>query len=377
MKRRRFAALFSSRSNRRAGVALLLVLGLIALLGVLTTLVTEQLKLRLIESVRREQRAELKEAALAGLAAKLAQIAEYGVAQGVVFGPGQGWGDFPQDARGYACERGIELQIGVRDESGCLPLNTTDVAGLAKLFRYLEIPEEASLRLAGALADWVDPDDAVRDNGAEKESYPEGAGPANRAINHPDEILRIAGFAEWFVDKDGLPNERFFRLIPLVSVHSENAWPNINGAGPAVLDFLASEVGIDGTQLMQARSERGVFRRPSELVLAGVPESMGGLVSFTSTVLHVKVIASRGDAAGGVDALVRIRYGSLHIESLVEAMEVPDPSEFTVMSSNTSLTGAAAGSSPSAVVSVRKVRRPFLNEISNTHFAPYRWNQLL
>lgn len=311
------------RGTARRGVALLLVLGLVALLGVLTTLLVQQLKVRLIETARREMRSELREAALAGLAAKLAEIAEYRAAEGAVYGPGQGLGGVPENALRYGRERGFEFRMSIRDESAYLPINPQDVAALAKLFRYLEIPDEASVRLSGALADWVDPDDAARLNGAERESYPEGAGPANAPIGHLDELLTVAGFAEWFADGDGLPNERFSRLAALVSVHGENPRPNINGAGLAVMSFLADEVGADGVRLLEARkqSPRGVFRREGELALAGAPGALASRIAFSASLLRIQVLAARGEVTGGVEAFVRIRPSGLQVESLVDSTE--------------------------------------------------------
>lgn len=119
----------------------------------------------------------------------------------------------------------ILLEIEVTDERGKVNINEADEESLKRLFEGNGLDEEYAELLAAAVADWRDPDEMERPNGAELPAY-EAAGLAVGPGNHRFVLI------EQLLQVLGMPWELFKRLENAVTVYEETALPD-PAYGPA------------------------------------------------------------------------------------------------------------------------------------------------
>lgn len=183
------------------GIALVLVLWLLALLTALVatfavTARTEQMQARHLRFG-----IEARYAALAGMELAAARMMEPD--------PQRRW--IP-DGREYLTSfAGAELRLRVQDETGKLDINVADDLSLARFFEALGEDSERALRLAGAIVDWRDMDDFVHLHGAEGPEYAAAGlpyGPKNRAFDTLGELQQVLG----------MDYETFERAAPYLTV---------------------------------------------------------------------------------------------------------------------------------------------------------------
>jgi general secretion pathway protein K len=87
--------------------------------------------------------------------------------------------------------------LSFQDDGGLISLRAFVPELLSGLMRYFGATEDARKVFVDSLADWIDPDDLVRLNGAEKDYYaPLGYRPRNAPLLTIDEILMIRGMDE-------------------------------------------------------------------------------------------------------------------------------------------------------------------------------------
>ncbi len=119
----------------------------------------------------------------------------------------------------------VLVEVRITDERGKVNINEADEEVLANLFTGNGLDEEYAEFLAAAIADWRDPDDAERPNGAEDAAY-ESAGLEIGPGNHPfvliEELLQVLG----------MPWELFKRIENAVTVYEDSALPD-PAFGPA------------------------------------------------------------------------------------------------------------------------------------------------
>lgn len=169
-----------------SGIALVLVLWLLALLTALVatfavTARTEQMQARHLRFG-----IEARYAALAGL--------ELAVARMLQPDSDRRW--IPDGREYLTVFEGAELRLRVQDESGKLDINVADAATLTRFFEALGEEPERAQRLAGAIVDWRDPDDMVHLHGAEAPEYAAAGlpyGPKNQAFATLGELQQVLG----------------------------------------------------------------------------------------------------------------------------------------------------------------------------------------
>ncbi len=115
------------------------------------------------------------------------------------------------------------------------------------MVRFLELFELKS-ELADTIADWIDPDDNERPNGAESGYYEGLEDPyeaTNKLLNSIPELRLIKG----------MEDDIFGRLKNYLTVHSDG-WINVNTASKQVLMSLSDELNGDiADEIMAYRSE--------------------------------------------------------------------------------------------------------------------------
>lgn len=119
----------------------------------------------------------------------------------------------------------VLLEIKVTDERGKVNINDADEAALARLFTGNGVEEEYAELLAAAVADWRDPDEMERPNGAEDAAYESAGleiGPGNHRFVLIEEILQVLG----------MPWELFKRIENAITVYEDAPLPD-PAYGPA------------------------------------------------------------------------------------------------------------------------------------------------
>lgn len=201
------------------------------------------------------------------------------------------------DGRTYRVEYdGAVLDVQVRAEAGRLDLNLADEDTLRRLMEQVGVEPARAVALAGAIADWRDPDDLPGPNGAERAQYLAAGldyGPRNRPFLTVDELRRVLG----------MDHATWVRLAPSLTVHA-GAAPEPWLAGPDVLVAL----GID-PMFVQAFMEAREAWQPG---MGEPPASPDGGSFDPARGLGTYSIASRLELAGGRGvaghAIIRVRH---------------------------------------------------------------------
>jgi general secretion pathway protein K len=112
---------------------------------------------------------------------------------------------------------GRMLHVAIQDERGRIDLNTAPDELLAGLLRNVGgLPQDAADALVDRIADWRDPDDLRRLNGAEAADCRQAGlayGPRNAPFQSVDELLLVLGVTP----------DLFRRIRPAITVHARTA----------------------------------------------------------------------------------------------------------------------------------------------------------
>lgn len=206
--------------TRQNGVALVIVLWMLALLAVIAG------------SLVFSARTELAIAGNLASAARAEAAADAGVYKAIHELTSAPPGDplaWHGDGKPHAWDFGdARLAIAIVDESARIDLNTANEALLRGLFVSLGLAPEEAEALTDAIADWRDADDLRRLHGAEQEDYAAAgrpSGPANANFTAVEELRQVLGFTD----------ELYRRLEPLVTVYSGQGGINSAVASRQVL----------------------------------------------------------------------------------------------------------------------------------------------
>ena len=95
---------------------------------------------------------------------------------------------------------GLVVQVTVADVASYLDLNRSSVAQMSARLQTRSIGAKRADELASLIADWRDPDDLVRVNGAELDAYLRAgtgvAGPGNRKFHTTSEVAQVLSITE-------------------------------------------------------------------------------------------------------------------------------------------------------------------------------------
>ncbi|MEW8405325.1 MAG: PilX N-terminal domain-containing pilus assembly protein [Candidatus Thiodiazotropha taylori] len=261
---RRYRGDFAACGSNR-GVALILVLWMVALLTIIAASFSTQSKV---------------ESRLAGnskdaLQAKL--LAESGFSRAVmelmVISPQQRW-NFNGQLYPLQTAQG-ELEVSIRNASGLLDLNKASSDQLNRLFGLISDDPEERNALVDRLHDWRDADDLRRLNGAEDKDY-RAAGydyaTAGKDLTSLEELAYVMGFDA----------ARVNRLRPYVTLNSDTATVDYRFASEQLTALLTS-TGQSGSELTEALDQL-------DSELADLDLSQGGGTS-QSKVFRIEVNA--------------------------------------------------------------------------------------
>jgi general secretion pathway protein K len=220
----------------QSGVALILVLWMLALLTIIGANLVFSSRTALLVAGNLYSRARAEAAADAGVYKAIQEM----------YRPQADPERWTGNGRAHLLTfEGATLSVTVLDESAKIDLNTAPTLLLKGLFRALGAAEPDADALADAVADWRDADDLRSLHGAEKADYA-AAGrnyePANAPFETIEELRQVLGMNE----------DLFRRLEPLVTVYTRQAGINsaaaprevllaLPGATPEQVDFFLEQ----------------------------------------------------------------------------------------------------------------------------------------
>ncbi len=207
------------------GIALVLVLWLVALLGILAGSHAENVHTETVLAAHHVAQARARALAQAG-----AQLA---ILQLLAPGPAGAW---PIDGTVGRFELdGHRIQVAIRDTTGLIDLNTADAGTLGALLAAVGLADEQRDALVDAILDWRDGDDLHRLHGAEDDDYIAAGYPWTARDGAFTTIEELA-----FVR--GVTPAVFRSVAPFITVHSERTNVELEFAPPFVIGALTGQV---------------------------------------------------------------------------------------------------------------------------------------
>lgn len=277
-----------NRTSR--GVALLLVLWLVALFAALVGGFARTAQME------RLQGSVLRDSVVAGEAARAGL--EYALVRVAASDRRLRW--LP-DGRDYPWHFGnADVSVRIVDEMGKVDLNAADPPLLAALFRQVGMAPGDADRLAGAIADWRDPDSLIQvSGGAEDDDY----AAAGRPYGAKDAPFESIAEVEQVL---GMTPAIYAKVEPFLTVFSGNGTPDASYAAPEVL----AAMGLDAAGIVARRRQWDpASGQPPPVLADGQPLSDGGTGTYSiwsrarlrngrETVLHA-IVRSGGNGLPG------------------------------------------------------------------------------
>jgi general secretion pathway protein K len=219
------------RRRRDRGVALLLVLWLVALLAATVGAFALSARTEQLQGQVLARGLEVRGAARAGLEYAIARLAETDEKRRWI-----------PDGREYRWRFGdADVALRIVDEQGKVDLDMADAGLIASLLRQLGSDPQDAQRIAGAIVDWRDEDALTQPaGGAEAPEYAAAGrdyGPANAPFESVAEVEQVLGMTPAL----------YARLAPLVTVYSGRAVPDPAYAPAAVRAATGLPPAPEGT----------------------------------------------------------------------------------------------------------------------------------
>jgi general secretion pathway protein K len=280
-----------AKPQAQHGVALLLVVWLIALLTALIGAFAIAARVESLQGRVLAQGSVAREIARAGLEYALQRVADTDVRTRWV-----------PDGRPYAWTyAGNQLQVQLVDETGKVDLNQTDAQTLASLLRAVGVEEGQAQQLAGAVVDWRDSDPLIQPTGGGEDPQYAEAGLPYGAKDAPFETV---GEVEQVL---GWTPEIYARVRPYLTLYGGRSRPDATYAQGPVLTAL----GMDPNLVLAQR--QGAAGQPSGLVGQGTGtysiESRARLPDGRQAVLRAVVRAGGGPTPGAMYTTLRWEEG--------------------------------------------------------------------
>lgn len=205
------------------------------------------------------------------------------------------------DGTAYGVEALLQtgsIRVAIQDEAGLLNLNTTDETAVAHLLEGLGVARGGSGALAASLGDFVDEDEEVRINGAERGAYLAlGLTPApNHPLTSRWQAFDVLGWRAVF------SGEARMRFWSLTTSAAPDTAININTAPAPVLEAV---FGARPAAALVARRRAGaIIDLEGVEALTGAPVATAAGPSFRVALVFggSRVALERRIVLGGPDA---------------------------------------------------------------------------
>jgi len=257
----------SGRAGER-GIALILVLWVLALLSVIAVGFASNARTELLVVRNQIEAARARAIAEAGISLAILEMTQMDQERRWI-------ADGREHVLAYGEDR---IQVSVQDEAGKIDLNAAPDELLEGVLRAVGM--EGAGRLVDAIGDWKDPDDLTRPLGAEGSDYRAAGlpyGPSNGPFLAVDELRLLIGMTPAL----------FERIRPLVTVYSRSGRINPLTAPPEVIRALPG-VSLDQADLYLAtRSALDVPQQDMLPALIGAEQYLARLSSQIVTIRSV------------------------------------------------------------------------------------------
>ena len=295
---------FGMKIGRQRGVALVMVLLIVAMATTIAAFMAQQQGFWQREVLNGRDRAQARRIAEAGIDWARAVLADDKVANhDDVDSPKEMWA---LQLPAIPVEGG-EVQGTIIDQQGLFNLNSlvnngaasaVNVARFQRLLSALGLPQE----LGNALVDWMDANSETSANGAEDEYYLALAKPyrcANRPLSDVGELAWVKGFDAAIIKK----------LLPFVTVLPESGTAvNVNFAPPEVLMAMLPGLHLQEARQLATQIKTTPFKTLAEFTQQ-LPRSVtqeGNMnLSVNSQYFMVTGYATQGDGASAAHALLK------------------------------------------------------------------------
>lgn len=298
--------------TKRKGSVLIAVLGLVALLSAMMISFLAEATERIKFNGLLDRGSDLRERAYSGMEVTLASIAQIAEIDRGLTCASQGWTE-PLQYANFTPFDDCEINVTVEDESAKLPLASLNETQLSAIFEELDFSASDASRFSLFILDWMDDDDDARLDSMDGEDYEDAQDPcvpSNAVPRSWNEFLKIKDMRSIFLDENGNPNAKFEIFKDAVSLYNSGT-VNVNDVSPFVLAVLAELGSFDDAQVLRKMEGSDGIRWTSDDKIAtsvgdlGVPEIP--LSSFSAQLLHLRVVASRGDSHFTIDALLKYK----------------------------------------------------------------------
>ena len=228
-----------TEKNHRSGAALILILGILAVLGWLTAEIVKETVRQQAESAAFSRRQKLRETAWSAAECVLASLREKKLVEGDLYTVPADGAKLLENA-GYAAPKGLRVSVALSDESGKLGWLALKEDDLRELLTDCGVPPDVSPKLTDILLDRFEYSPDKRLLGMKRDDYLDAGlpPPPERPPESFAELLEAPGMAACFENADGSPNEHFHDLISCLSPGGDTTEPNLNTASPALLRHL-------------------------------------------------------------------------------------------------------------------------------------------
>jgi general secretion pathway protein K len=205
-------------SNKQQGIALVIVLWMLALLTILATGYSRMMRTETMLTANMVHSSQATSLAEAGINIAIVELLKPVLEQ-----------DWKTDGTPYEYELNNNIiTVKIRAENGKIDLNTAPTELLYGLLKSVNETEEDLLPLLQAMLDWRDKNDQVRNHGAEDEYYRYAGlryGAKDGPFNSLDELLLVKGFTP----------ELYRKIKPALTIYSHQAEINLQSAPREVL----------------------------------------------------------------------------------------------------------------------------------------------
>lgn len=279
--------------KRERGVALILVMWLTMLLAAVVGAFALSAQMEKLQGRTLSRGIVASQAARAGV--------EYALTRLTDGDPRRQW---HADGRDYAWSfGGAQVRIVAVDESGKVDLNSADVGLLSKLFVAAGVDRAQADAIAGAIADWRDPDDLLQPQGGAEDPAYAAAGLPWGAKDAPfDTVAELEQVL-------GMTPAIYAKVAPYLTVYSGQMMPDAQFADALVLQAM----GVDQAPVLERRKASGPL--PDAPVLGAGSgtysiDSRARLPDGRQAVLRVVVRAGISNVPGSAYTALRWEEGA-------------------------------------------------------------------
>ena len=266
---------FAHLSRQQTGLALVMVLWLVVLLGIIASGHAYNVRTETRLAAMHVQTAKARAAVETGLSFAILQLLAEDLAT-----------PWPIDGTvDQILFDDTQIRIAIRDATGLIDLNAAGPDLLQALTTALNVDKEREQRVVAAILDWRDGDDIKHREGAEDSDYVSRGYPwtaRNGVFSSVEELRYVMGMTQ----------QLFSEMAPFVTVYSEQAGINLEFAAPFLLNAMQGQV------VMSAAIQRS--RSSAQTVAA-----------TGSGTYHIYVSTTNNDGVGAsAETVIRTSAGS-------------------------------------------------------------------